>query len=117
MKLLKDYQVLSLVRRLRPVIEKDHTWRNDAACLEEDPELFFPIGTTGPAIGQAQNAREVCDGCDVEAKCLVWALTQNINEGVWGGTTEAERRALKRRMKRARDTEDATRKMESLGVN
>ena len=31
-------------------------WRSKAACLSVDPELFFPIGNTGPAIAQAAEA-------------------------------------------------------------
>ena len=32
-------------------------WRSKAACLTVDPELFFPIGNTGPAIAQAAEAK------------------------------------------------------------
>ena len=39
-------------------------WRNRAACLDEDPELFFPIGNTGPAIRQIEEAKTVCRRCD-----------------------------------------------------
>jgi WhiB family redox-sensing transcriptional regulator len=41
------------------------TWRNYAACLDEDPELFFPIGNTGPALRQIERAKPVCRRCDV----------------------------------------------------
>src|SRR4051812_16351319 len=40
-------------------------WRDRAACLDEDPELFFPIGNTGPAILQIEEAKVVCRRCEV----------------------------------------------------
>jgi WhiB family redox-sensing transcriptional regulator len=77
-------------------------WRHRAACLDEDPELFFPIGNTGPALLQIEEAKVVCRGCGVLEKCLAWALETGQDAGVWGGLSEDERRALKRRNARAR---------------
>ncbi|MDO4666159.1 MAG: WhiB family transcriptional regulator [Actinomycetaceae bacterium] len=77
-------------------------WRSRAACLTEDPELFFPIGNTGPAIAQAEEAKKVCATCEVQEVCLKWAIENNQDSGVWGGTSEDERRAMKRRAARAR---------------
>ena len=77
-------------------------WRSKAACLSVDPELFFPIGNTGPAIAQAAQAKTVCHSCPVEATCLQWAIDNNQDSGVWGGMSEEERRSLKRRAARAR---------------
>lgn len=77
-------------------------WRSKAACLSVDPELFFPIGNTGPAIAQAAEAKAVCRECAVQAICLQWALDNNQDSGVWGGMSEEERRSLKRRAARAR---------------
>lgn len=71
-----------------------------AACLGEDPELFFPIGNTGPAILQIEEAKKVCQRCDVREQCLQWALESSKDHGVWGGMSEDERRALKRKMGR-----------------
>ncbi|MFI9825058.1 WhiB family transcriptional regulator [Streptomyces sp. NPDC052013] len=72
-------------------------WRNRAACRDEDPDLFFPIGTTGPALVQTEQAKSVCRRCPVRQQCLDWALETGQSIGVWGGTSETERRALKRR--------------------
>ena len=77
-------------------------WRHRSACLEEDPELFFPIGNTGPAILQIEEAKQVCRRCDVREQCLAWALSAGQDHGVWGGLSEDERRALKRSNARAR---------------
>jgi WhiB family transcriptional regulator, redox-sensing transcriptional regulator len=77
-------------------------WRHLSACLDEDPELFFPIGNTGPAIRQIEEAKAVCRRCDVREQCLTWALESGQDHGVWGGLSEDERRALKRRTARAR---------------
>ena len=72
-------------------------WREHAACRHEDPDLFFPIGTTGPALVQQEQAKAVCRRCPVREQCLEWALDTGQTIGVWGGTSENERRALKRR--------------------
>ena len=78
-------------------MDSDRTdWRDDAACLHADPDLFFPIGTAGPALVQIDQAKRICRACPVQAPCLTWALGQGILSGVWGGTTETERRAIRR---------------------
>jgi WhiB family redox-sensing transcriptional regulator len=70
-------------------------WRDLAACRDEDPELFFPIGTAGPARDQIKRARAVCRRCPVVDECLLWALTAGQAEGIWGGLTAEERRAFR----------------------
>ena len=77
-------------------------WRHEAACRDEDPELFFPIGNTGPALVQIEEAKAVCRRCSVVDECLRWALETGQDAGVWGGLSEDERRALKRRNARLR---------------
>lgn len=72
-------------------------WRHRAACRDEDPELFFPIGTSGPALLQVEQAKAVCRRCPVTAECLSWALETGQDAGVWGGMSEDERRLEKRR--------------------
>ncbi len=76
-------------------------WRSRAACLGVDPELFFPIGNTGSAMAQADRAKAVCATCQVQEVCLHWAIDNNQDTGVWGGTSEDERSVLKRRLTRA----------------
>ena len=78
------------------------TWRNRAACLDEDPELFFPIGNTGFALLQIQEAKAVCARCKIVETCLEWAMDSGQDFGVWGGMSEDERRSLKRRKARRR---------------
>jgi len=68
-------------------------WRLRAACLGADPELFFPEGAAGRALEEAAQAKLVCSGCPVRARCLDWALAHGAAFGIWGGRTEQERRA------------------------
>jgi WhiB family redox-sensing transcriptional regulator len=81
-------------------------WRDDAACRDTDPDLFFPVGTTGPAIEQIESAKAVCFACDAREACLEFAIVTNQDSGIWGGTSEEERRVLRRahvaRLKAAR---------------
>ncbi len=71
-------------------------WRDMSACRDTDPDLFFPVGTTGPAIEQIETAKAVCRTCDVQQACLQFALSTNQDSGIWGGTSEEERRVLRR---------------------
>lgn len=77
-------------------------WRAHSACKDEDPELFFPIGNTGPALLQIEEAKAVCRNCPVMERCLQWALESGQEHGVWGGTDEDDRRRMKRRAARQR---------------
>lgn len=86
---------LTQSRSLSLSIEHDD-WRELSACRDTDPDLFFPVGTTGPAIEQIETAKAVCRTCDVQQACLEYALTTNQDSGIWGGTSEEERRVLRR---------------------
>lgn len=72
-------------------------WRQLSACRDSDPELFFPIGTTGEALGQIERAMAICTACNVVEECLHYALETNQEAGVWGGYPEEDRRRLRKR--------------------
>lgn len=76
----------------------DYTWRTNAICRDTDPELFFPVGTTGQALLQIDRAKQVCAECSVQVSCLQFALETNQDSGIWGGTSEEERRAIRRQI-------------------
>lgn len=86
----------------RPEVPTHDRWRHDASCRSVDPDLFFPVGTTGMAIEQISAAKAVCDACPVSGPCLEFALATNQDSGVWGGTSEEERRTLRRQWLRQR---------------
>ncbi len=79
-------------------------WRRSAACRDTDPALFFPVGTTGPAVEQIAAAKRVCNACPSQTECLEFALASNQDSGVWGGLTEDERRTIRRARVRAQRT-------------
>ncbi|MES5824881.1 WhiB family transcriptional regulator [Streptomyces sp. RG80] len=83
-------------------VSTDAPDRPRAACVDEDPELFFPIGETGPALLQIEDAKAVCCRCPLIESCLKGALERGEAAGVWGGLSEKERRSLKRREARKR---------------
>lgn len=90
----------------KPAISVDTTWREHANCRYLRPELFFPAGTTGAAADEIMGAKSVCASCEVRENCLQFAFETNQEAGIWGGTTEDERRKLRRawlaRRRRAR---------------
>jgi len=64
-------------------------WWTSALCAQTDPELFFPEKGDRP-----RDAKKVCANCPVCTECLTFALAHDRLYGVWGGTTERERRKL-----------------------
>jgi WhiB family redox-sensing transcriptional regulator len=74
---------------------EDLAWREQGACNNPyvDYTVFFP-----PYDSPSGNAaaKKICDRCPVKAQCLAWALKYD-EMGIWGGTGEADRRAIKRR--------------------
>lgn len=71
-------------------------WEHRAMCVGEDPELFFPLAETMPYASQIGEAKSVCRACPVLADCLRSALCKGWGDGVFGGMTADERRALAR---------------------
>lgn len=67
-------------------------WMDRAACRGEALEVFFPARGTNTVA----QARAVCESCPVYAACLRYALDDPELQGVWGATTTAERRAIRR---------------------
>jgi len=74
----------------------DYSWRTRAVCRDTDPDLFFPVGTTGQALVQIARAKEVCGECPVQNDCLEYALETNQDAGIWGGLDEEQRRNIRR---------------------
>ncbi len=75
-------------------------WQRHAACKGPRAELFFP--PTSPERKEDRMARErdakaICASCAVCGDCLTYALRIKEAHGIWGGTTELERRDLSER--------------------
>jgi WhiB family redox-sensing transcriptional regulator len=90
------------------------SWRKSAACRSANPDLFFPVSSTGRSLEQVARAKAVCAACIVRRQCLQYALAANETHGVWGGMTEEERRRLGSRVRRIRQ---AVRSGSLAGVN
>jgi WhiB family redox-sensing transcriptional regulator len=73
-------------------------WMAEGLCAQVDPELFYPDKG-----GSTREAKQVCAGCPVLAECLAYALVNGERFGVWGGTSERERRRIKHRATRTEE--------------
>jgi WhiB family redox-sensing transcriptional regulator len=72
-------------------------WMGHGLCRQVAPSTFFPNDGVGVDL-----ARRICGACPVKEPCLEYALAERIDHGVWGGTSERERRRiLKRRRQEA----------------
>ena len=86
----------------RSVDWSSNDWRERSACRDIDAEVFFPIGSGGFASEQIDAAKKICNSCPVTEECLDFALRANLESGIWGGTSEDERRRLRRQWLAAR---------------
>jgi hypothetical protein len=67
-------------------------------CRDENPDMFYPVFDS-PSSTFA--AIEICNRCSIRPECLEWAL-EHDESGVWGGTSEATRRSIKRARSRTK---------------
>jgi WhiB family redox-sensing transcriptional regulator len=74
---------------------RDTAWKDRAACQGLPDEYFFPP----PKVRILEATRRICAGCEVRAECLMYALNNCEDDGIWGGLSETERRNLKRHSK------------------
>jgi WhiB family transcriptional regulator, redox-sensing transcriptional regulator len=72
-------------------------WMARGKCKEVAPDIFFPSDGMGVLVAQ-----RICAECPVSSACLEYALVNHIDHGVWGGTSERERRRILRRRRIAR---------------
>lgn len=77
-----------------PYAAASRGWMLLGACQGQDPELFFPAGSHGPARSQVEAAKAVCDRCAVCLECFAYAVRTAQEDGIWGGTTREERQAV-----------------------
>ena len=73
------------------------TWMGQGNCRDHPPSTFFPSDGVGVDV-----ARRICATCPVQAPCLEYALRNRVDHGVWGGTSERERRRIARQRRLAR---------------
>lgn len=97
-------RVAQTTPHIRPSGSSGTEWHAAARCRDErlgiDPELFFPIGKSGPALLQIAEAKAECRRCPVRGQCLRWAVEEPEPPiGIWGGTTEEERAPMIRRVR------------------
>jgi WhiB family redox-sensing transcriptional regulator len=76
--------------------DTDTAWMAEGNCQNHPPATFFPSDGVG-----VDRARRICGTCPVTAICLEYALTNRIDHGVWGGTSERERRRILKRRRLA----------------
>lgn len=81
----------------------DTEWMAEGNCREVPPATFFPSDGVG-----VEAARKICAECPMKSPCLEYALRHRIDHGVWGGSSERERRRILRRRRLERPSGPGT---------
>ncbi len=88
----RRHEADKLERLARNISSLHGDWTRLANCRGSDPDLFFPeVGVS------AEPARAICQDCEVRQNCLVFAIENGEKIGIWGGTNDKERRAIRRK--------------------
>lgn len=87
----------------------ENDWMAQGNCRYEPPATFFPSDGVGVEV-----AKRICAECPAKAPCLEYALRHRIDHGVWGGTSERQRRRIlkKRRLDRVAELQVTAGEME-----
>lgn len=75
-------------------VSGDTGWMSRASCTRSHIDMF-PTDEVG-----RDHAKAVCEVCPVREPCGEYALNNDIDAGVWGGLSEADRRRIKRELNR-----------------
>jgi WhiB family redox-sensing transcriptional regulator len=86
-----DLRPLLTILAVEDAMAGDLSWRDKARCAEVDPDLFFVERGCSP-----RPAKRICAGCEVRPQCLEYALETDQTHGVWGGTSELDRRRMRK---------------------
>ena len=82
----------------------DDNWMTDGNCsgVPGADAVFFPdVPAGGSGAREYARAKALCKDCPVRTHCLSYAIAHKIPYGVWGGTTQAERRRIPKERRRA----------------
>ena len=82
--------------------DKDRSWIGaDCGCNGLHPKYWHPESSED-SVGAYEIARPICATCPLQVRCLEYALANNIDHGMWGGTTPRERRRIRRNRRKER---------------
>ena len=87
--LASDNEIAALFTALTIEDITGTAWKREGLCAQTDPDLFFPEDKSSRA------PKAICARCPVRVTCLDYALERNESQGIWGGTTAAERRRIR----------------------
>lgn len=83
------------MRTTSPDADTTTPWQELGACRGVDTAIFFP--GQGESVAEA---KAICASCIVRTECADYALSTGQRFGIWGGTSERDRRRLRSQLRR-----------------
>lgn len=88
---------IAISLKARRVGRSDQDWKDRAACRPQEGASLHHLFFNPPY----DEARMICATCPVRIDCLEWALEVGIEDGMWGGLIEVDRKRYRRRQQKA----------------